>query len=67
MSQPLPAMASAELATEEAAASPVSVAVPVPRATTITTMLTSISLSRNTIWPARAWATALAAAEAPLD
>lgn len=44
MSQPLLAMALAEVAAS---------AVPVPRATTTITMLTSISLSRNTIWPAR--------------
>lgn len=48
MSQPLLAMALAEVA-----ASAVPVPVPVPRATIITTMLTSISLSLNTIWPAR--------------
>lgn len=46
MSQPLLAMALAEVAAS-------AVPVPVPRATTITTMLTLISLSRNTIWPAR--------------
>lgn len=64
MSQLLPAMASAEVAVSQVS---VPVPVPAPRATTITTMLTSISLSRNTIWPARAEAFVLAAAAVPLD